>query len=170
MKEKITAFIDSLIIYDYILFGSVFILFILLIVLGIVLRSKTGLAIFLILLSFAILFLGPTLGYVTMHNFLFKKSVTMTNQKKLTFTKAVVVNGVLKNESRFNFESCYITASAYKVTGNPVKDFILPFRPFKNMSIIEYDIRIGETREFKIIVDPFTYSKDYNISLGASCR
>ena len=50
MKEKITAFINGLIIYDYILFGAVFTLFILFIVLAIVLRNRVGLSIFFIFL------------------------------------------------------------------------------------------------------------------------
>ncbi|OIP53907.1 MAG: hypothetical protein AUK54_07525 [Helicobacteraceae bacterium CG2_30_36_10] len=165
-----STFIEELISYDYILFGGVFILFILLIILGILKRKKFGLSIFLIFLSFLILILVPTLGYVKMHEYLFKNSTQLTSQKRLTFTQAVIVNGTLLNESKFNFQTCKITASATKVTGNPLKDYILGFNPFKNMSIIEENIAVGELREFKIIIEPFTYSKDYNISVGASCR
>ncbi len=170
MKDKITAFIDGLIIYDYILFGSVFTLFILFIVLAILLRRKVKLAIFLSIFSFLILFVGPIVGYIQMHKFLFKNSITLTYQKKLNFTKAVVLKGILKNESKFDFKSCKITASAYKVSGNAIKDMIFPFKPFKKMSILEYDIKKGDVRGFKIIVEPFTYSKDFNISVGASCN
>jgi uncharacterized membrane protein YcgQ (UPF0703/DUF1980 family) len=80
MKEKITAFIQGLISYDYILFASAFTLFILLIVASILLRRKVGLSIFVLLLSFSVLFLGPTIGYIKMHQFLFKNSVTLTSQ------------------------------------------------------------------------------------------
>lgn len=170
MKEKFAAFINDLIVYDYILFGSTFLLFILFITLTILLRNKVVMSIFMFILSFTILLLAPTLGYVKMHEFLFKNSVKITSQKKLTFTQAVVVKGVLSNESKVEFKSCKITASAYKVTGNVVKDFIFPFNPFMNMSIIEDNIYIGEQREFKIIIEPFTYTKDYNISIGAKCK
>ncbi|MEA3331319.1 MAG: DUF2393 family protein [Campylobacterota bacterium] len=170
MKAKITAFIDGLIIYDYVLFGVVFVLFILFIILAIMLRKKAGLAIFLAFFSFLLLFLAPTVGYVQMHKFLFKNSTELISQKKLSFTKAVVVKGTLKNESKFDFKSCKITASTYKVSGNSVKNFVLKLKPFKKMSILEYDILKGDVREFKIIVEPFTYSKDYNISIGASCK
>ncbi len=170
MKAKITAFIDSLIVYDYILFGSVFILFLLFLILAIVVRKKVALSVFLVIFSFIFLFISPIIGYKQMHKFLFKNSTTLISQKKLNFTKAVVVKGILKNESKFDFKSCKITASAYKVSGNAIKDMIFPFNPFKKMSILEYDIKKGDEREFKIIVEPFTYSKDYNISIGASCR
>lgn len=170
MKEKIDAFIQGLIVYDYILFGSVFILFILFIVLSLLSKRKVGISVFFVLLSFSILLLGPTLGYIKMHQFLFKNSVELISQKKLTFVKAIVVKGTLKNESKLDFTSCKITANAYKVTGNALKDFIYQFKPLSNMSILEDSIHKGESREFKIIIEPFTYAKDYNISIGAKCK
>lgn len=84
--------------------------------------------------------------------------------------KAIVVKGTLKNESKLDFKSCKITANAYKVTGNSLKDFIYQFKPLSNMSILEDSIHKGESREFKIIIEPFTYAKDYNISIGAKCK
>jgi hypothetical protein len=170
MQGKMAIFLEGLISYDYILFGSSFLLFILLIILTIILRRKVVLAVFLGILSFSILILAPTLGYIKMHEYLFKNTTKLTSEKKLLFTKAVVVKGTLKNESKVDFESCKITASAFKVTGNAFKDYIFSFKPFKKMYITEYNIKKGQTRDFKIIVEPFTYSKDYNISIGADCR
>ncbi|MEA2100535.1 MAG: DUF2393 family protein [Campylobacterota bacterium] len=170
MKAKITAFINNLIIYDYVLFGSVFALFILFIVLAILLRAKLGLSILLVFLSFFILIFGPTLGYTQMHKFVFKNELILSSQKKLSFTKAVVIKGTISNSSKFDFISCKITANAYKVAGNKIKDFIFPFSPFKKASIFENDISKGEIREFKMFIEPFTYSKDYNISIDSSCQ
>lgn len=169
-KEKVTTFVNELIIYDYILFGTVFFLFILFIILAIILRKKTALALILILLSFTILILGPTFGYITMHKTLYKNSTKLVSQKRLSFTPAVVVNGTITNESQFDFKSCKITASAYRVSKNIIKKHIYPLKPFKKMSILQEDILKGETEEFKIIVEPFTYKRDYNISLKASCK
>ena len=170
MEAKITAFIDGLIKYDYILFGGVFILFILLIIFAILLRKKTFLAVMLLILSFLVLILGPTFGYIKMHRFLFKNSVVMSSQKKLQFTQAVVIKGNITNESKFDFESCKITAKAHKVSSNILKKHIYKFKTIQKMSILESDIMKGETRDFKMIMEPFTYSKDYNITLGAECK
>lgn len=170
MNTKVTAFVENLITYDYILFGASFGLFLLFIILAILIRKKIGLAILLIFLGFGIFILGPTLGYIKMHEYLFKNSVSLTSQKKLLFSEAVVVKGTLTNESKFDFKSCKITASAYKITPNQYKNYINKLKPFKNMSIVEYDIEKGRTIEFKIFIEPFTYSKDYNVSVGADCR
>ena len=170
MKGKITAFIEGLISYDYILFGTVFVLFILFIVLGIILRNKLALSLFFILLSFIILLVGPTVGYVKLHETLYKNSTTLISQKQLQFSEAVVVIGSVTNESKRHFTSCEITASAYAITSNKYKNYLKKLKPFKKMSIVEVDIAVSETREFKMIVEPFRYSRDYNISLGADCR
>lgn len=170
MKSKIQAFLDSLIMYDYILFGASFVLFILFIILGIVLRKKVGLAIFLILLAFSILILSPTIGRIQMHDFLFSNTTTLSSQKKLQFTEAIVVKGVLENTSRFNFESCKITANVHKVSKNALKNYIWQFKTIKKMSILEKNIAKGKSIPFKIIVEPFRYSRDYNITLGAKCK
>lgn len=170
MRAKITAFIDSLIIYDYILFGSTFLLFLLFIILGILLRKKIALAIFLILLGFITLVLAPTLGYIEMHKYLYKNNITLTSQKKLEFTKAIVIKGNISNNSKFNFESCKITARAYKVSKNKYKNYILKFKTIKKASIIEENIQKGQVVDFKLFIEPFTYSKDYNISLKAKCK
>ena len=170
MKEKITAFMNGLITYDYILFASVFGLFLLLLILAIVLRKKLGLSIFLFLLSFIILFVGSTIGYKEMHKYLFKNTLTLTSQKKLTFTPAIVIKGSLKNDSNFDFDRCKITASVHKVSKNSLKNYIYGFKTLKKMSIVEDNIAKGDTRAFKLIVEPFSYKKDYNITLKASCK
>ncbi len=170
MKENIKVFIEGLIQFDYILFGSSFVLFILLIILAILLRRTVALSLFIALLSFSTLFLAPTLGYIKMHEYLFKNNTQLLSQQKLIFTEAVVVKGTLSNESKFNFKVCKITASIYKVTGNKVKDLIFPFNPFQKMLIEEADIKIGETRDFKMIIEPFTYANDYNVSVKADCK
>jgi len=170
MKEQIRVFIDGLIPLDYLLFGASFVLFIFFILIGILLRRRIILALFFILLGFLILLLGPTLGYIKMHKYLFKNSVTLTTQKKLTFTKAIVLKGSLKNESKRNFSSCKINASVYVVTSNKYKNYLKKLKPFQNTSIVLKDISVGQTKEFKMFIDPFTYSRDYNISIGADCK
>jgi hypothetical protein len=170
MKVKMQSFIDGLITYDYILFGAVLVLFVLFIILAILLRRKLGLAIFFVLIAFATFLLGPTLGYIALHKFLFKNHTELIEQKKLNFSEAVIVKGRLFNDSKFDFKSCKITASAFKVTSNKYKNYIYKLKPFKKMSIVEKDIKKGQTREFKIIVEPFTYKRDYNISLEANCK
>ena len=170
MKHKIQAFIDGLILYDYILFGASFVLFILFIILAIILRERLKTALFFILLSFAVLLLGPTVGYIELHKYLYKNSVTLTENKRLEFAQAVVIKGSVKNLSRFDFKECVVNVALYKVTQNKYKNYVLRFKPLKKRSIVIKEIPKGSSKEFKLIVDPFTYKKEYGVSLGADCR
>ncbi|MGE3613934.1 MAG: DUF2393 domain-containing protein, partial [Sulfurimonas sp.] len=167
---RVNEFIQNLIIYDYILFGSLLALFLLFVILGIVFRRKLSLALFFIFFAFMLLLGGATFGYKVMHDYLFKNEITLLSQKKLSFTQAAVVYGTLKNLSNKDFKSCKVSATAYRVSGNALKDSIRRLKPIANMSIVEEDIPIGAEREIKIIIDPFTYSGDYNVTLGADCR
>jgi len=124
----------------------------------------------LFLLALSAFFLGPTLGYIEMHKYLYKNSTTLLSQKRLHFTKAIVVKGVLKNESKFDFKECKITATVFKKTKNKYKNYIYRLKPLKKMSILQKDVPKGQSRDFKIIVEPFTYPKDYDISVKADCR
>ncbi|MBN2817042.1 MAG: DUF2393 family protein [Campylobacterales bacterium] len=170
MNAKIAAFIDGLISYDYILFIGSFVFFILFIILTILLRKKITLALLFLFLGFTTLFLGPTVGYVKMHKYLFKNSVILESQKKLSFTETVVVKGRVINESNYDFKNCKVTASAYKVTKNEYKNFLLKLKPFKKRSMLTTEIPKGGSYDFKLFIEPFTYSKEYNISLEADCQ
>lgn len=170
MNQTITAFIDGLILHDYILFGSSVLLFILLLTLAIILRKKTVIAFFLIFSSFGILILGPSLGYIKLHEWLFSNDTALKEYRALEFTDALVVWGDINNTSKRNFTECAITAEVYKVSHNAILDAIYPLNPFKKMTIVVEDIPVGYSSPFKIIVEPFTYSREYNVSVGAKCR
>ena len=170
MNTKAKAFIEELIVYDYVLFGAVFVLFILFIILSILLRKKITLAVLFLLLAFAVLFLGPTWGYIEMHKYLFKNTLALHTQQKLSFSQSILVRAKLTNESKFDFVSCKVTASVYKVTNNEYKNHLFKLKPFQKTSMITPAIQKGTTHNLEFFIEPFTYSKDYNISLGADCR
>jgi len=170
MKEKITAFINHLLVYDYILFGSAFALFLLFIILAILLRNRLGVALFFVLFGFVMLLLAPTFGYIQMHKYLFKNTTELISYKQLSFVPAVVVKGKLTNSSKFNFNECKVTATVYSYTSNKLKNYIYKLKPLKKSSMLVHNIERNSTKEFKFIVEPFSYSKEYNITLGANCK
>lgn len=170
MTGAITKFINELIVYDYILFGTLFLLFVLFVALGILFRKKGAVAVLLMLFAFTQLIVGSTYGYLKMHEYLFKNETSIISHKKLNFTQAIVLYGSVKNVSARDFSSCEITATVYKNTGNEIKDYIFRFKPINKMSILTQEIVKAEQQEFKMIIEPFTYGGDYNITLGAKCR
>ncbi|MBD3810370.1 MAG: DUF2393 domain-containing protein [Sulfuricurvum sp.] len=171
MKAKITDFIHHLLIYDYLLFGGIFILFILLLVIAIIFRRKLALAIFLVFLAFGVLIAGPVAGYIILHQYLFKHHLIIRETKALQFTEALLIKGDINNTSKRVFSECTLHAGVYKVTHNKYIDPIYPYIPFKKSSMVLHEtINPGKSKPFKLFVEPFRYSKDYNITLKAECR
>ncbi|WP_373071459.1 DUF2393 family protein [Sulfurimonas sp.] len=170
MRKNIDAIIDNLIVQDYILFASVFILFIVLMILGVILRAKKNVSRLIVSIAFLILLLGPTLGYIEMHKFLFKNHVELLREQKLEFTKAIVVEGKITNGSEVDFYACKIIATAYRKTPNEYKNYILRLKPIQISSIVIQDIQKNQTKEFKMFIEPFSYSNEYEVGLEASCK
>ena len=170
MKEKLLTFLHTLTPYDFLYFGAVFLLFILLILITLLLRRKMTLALFILLLAILDISIGPTFGFSYFHNYLFKNSITITKAKKLHFVNAVVVEGKLKNDSKFNFKSCRLTATIYKETHNKYKDLLFRLKPLKHSTITINDIPKGADVEFKFLIEPFTYKKDINVSVEGICK
>ncbi len=169
-SSKFQNFVDGLVTQDFILFGGVLVLFILLIFLALVLRRKLKTAVFLVLLAFTIVIVGPSYGHIKLHQYLFKNKVELLEQKRLNFVEAVVVKGKITNISKRDFSRCSIVASAYKASSNKVKNYLYGLKPFQKMSITIDGLLQNESKEFKIIVEPFNYENNYNITLEADCR
>lgn len=171
MKAKITDFIHHLLPYDYLLFGGIFILFILLLVIAIVVRRKVGLAIFFVFVAFGVLTAGPVVGYTILHQYLFKHHIIIKEVKALEFTEALLIKGDINNTSKRPFSECILRAGVYKVTHNRYIDPLYPYIPFKKSSIVLNEtIKPGKSESFKLFVEPFRYTKDYNVTLKAECR
>lgn len=170
MKNKILIFLNELTNYDYALFGGVFILFLLLLVITLLLRKNHIISVVLLIISMVVLFVGPVVGYIELHKYLYKNSTKVTDVKELQFTPAVVVTGTMTNESKRDFSTCKISANLYKVSNNAILNKLFHLNSFQKMSIVEDNIERNETRAIKIIVEPFNYNKNYDVSLGADCR
>ncbi len=170
LKETLQAFIKTLHPYDYLFFGISGALFLLILLLAILLRKRVGLSLFLVLLAFIIIISGPIAGYQYIHSTIYKTELKEMLIKRLEFSEAVVIKGKLTNLGKQSYHTCAITAKAYQGADNFLEALVYPLKPFQQMTIIDKEsLDINQTREFKMILEPFTYSKEYNISVQASC-
>ena len=170
MTEQLTAFLDELILYDYLLLGGTVLLFILCLLLAVLLRKRLLLFFPMLLLALLVISAGPTVGYTKLHAIIFKNTVTLNEIKALEFTEALLIRGTLKNDSKRDFDTCEITSGVHKIAGNFLLDTIYPLNPFQKASILLEQIPSGQQVDFKLFIEPFSYSGEYNISIGSECR
>lgn len=172
MKEKVLLFINNLLIYDYILFGSIILLFILLLLLAVLLRRHLISAVLIVIFALFFLMLAPIFGYKEVHNYIFKNHLENVTIKQLEFTPALVVKGEIVNDSKQIFSECKIKAKVFKVSHNKLFDMLYPINPFKKTTYRVADLNLSkdQKQEFKFFIEPFTYTKDYNTSLTGDCK
>lgn len=170
LKSLIEAFIATLHPYDYIMFAISGGLFVLILLLAIVLRKKVGFSLFLVLLAFIIIVAGPIGGYSYIHATVYKTEISELQIKKLEFSQTLVIKGQLKNLGSQSFKSCKIVAKAYKEPTNILEEYVNPLKPFQKVSILkEEPIEINDSIDFKMMLEPFTYSDEYNITMKVDC-
>lgn len=170
IKLTLQNFVATLHDYDYILFAISGALFFLILLLAIILRHRTGLSLLLVFISFVIIIAGPIIGYNYIHATLFKTEISDLTIKRLEFSEAVVIKGNLTNLGKQPFHKCTISSKAYRGATNFLEEMVYPLKPFLKMSIVkEEDINVSQSVDFKMILEPFTYSKEYNISIKANC-
>jgi hypothetical protein len=170
IKATLHNFIASLHLYDYIVFGISGALFILILLLAILLRRKAGLSITLVLLAFIILFALPVSGYNYIHGQLYKTELTNLNIKRLEFTEAIVIKGTITNKGKQDFHKCIISSQAYKGASGFLQELIYPLKPFQKVSIVKQEeLGVDESLDFRLVMEPFTYTNEYNISMKVNC-
>lgn len=172
MQEKVLQFINNLLIYDYILFGSIILLFILFLLLAVLLRKHLFSAILIVILALFFVMLAPIFGYQKVHSYIFKNHLENVTIKQLEFSPALVVKGEIVNDSKQIFTECKIKAKVFKVSHNELFDMLYPINPFKRTSykIIDLNLSKHQKHEFKFFIEPFMYTKDYNTTLQGDCK
>lgn len=170
LKSALQGFTDSLHTYDYILFAAFGALYLLILLLAIVLRKRAGLSLSLVLIAFVVIIAGPVWGYTYTHGKLYKTEISEQAVKKLEFSEALIITGKLKNLGMQSYSRCVLTASAHKAPTNFLEEIVLPLKPFQNVSYFHEKVfPVNETYDFKLVMEPFTYSDEFNISIKADC-
>jgi hypothetical protein len=171
MRTQILEFLNSLNLYDYLLFGGILFFFLLLLLLSILLRHKQTLAISLVLLAFITLLTAPFGGYIALHSFMYKHAITLTTVKDLTFTEALLLKGDLTNTSNQTFKECTLYVGVSKISTIKPLNALYPYLPFRRTTIrIQGPIEPQSSQTFKLLIEPFHYTKRHSVTVIGQCR
>lgn len=170
MKTQMLHFIDTLALYDYLLFGGILFLFFLLLILAVLLHRKLALAITLIITAFTLLISTP-LSYAALHTTIYKHTITLSTVQPLEFTEALLIRGDINNTSKQTFKECTITFAVSKVSSIGVLNKGYHYLPFRRQTlVITKPIEPHQGENFKILIEPFNYSKNFSVTAWGQCR
>ena len=170
MKSNILHFINTLSLYDYLLFGGILFFFLLFLILAILFHRKLGVAVTLIVSAFILLISSP-LAYIGMHTYFYKHSVTLTTVQDLEFTDALLIRGDINNTSKQTFKECTIMFGISKVSTIKPINKLYPYLPFRRKTlVISKTIKPQEGESFKFLIEPFSYPKNFTVIAWGICR
>lgn len=172
MKTKILHFIDTLSLYDYILFGGILTLFLILLVLAVLFHHKFKLAIAFVVMAFLLLTLAPFVGYMVLHNYLYAHTVTVSTVQDLQYSDILLLRGDIKNTSNQTLKQCTLTFGISKVSSvSLLNDHFYPYLPFRTQKItLTKEIKPDASESFKVLVEPFNYPKKVSVRVWSQCR
>lgn len=170
MKTQILHFIDTLSLYDYLLFGGILFFFLFLLILAILFRHKLTLAILLVLASFLILVTAP-IQYMILHKYLHKHTITLTTVQDLAYSDALLVRGDLNNTSTQTIKECTIYVSIAKVSSFKLLNQGQNYIPFKTKTLsFKESIKPKESYSFKLLIEPFKYAHHFQVTARGQCK
>jgi len=171
LKANFLDYVHALTLYDYVAFGWLLFLFLIILTLAILLgRKKPRLAISLIMMTILLMFVAPFGLKYFLDKTVRKVDVVMDKVSKLHFASSLIVTGHLSNDGKVPFQKCRINAKVFKIDENKYKNMLNSLKPLRNKTIVvDKNISQGEEAVFKIVFENFKTTKDYNVSLSAEC-
>jgi len=171
LKASLTDYIHTLTMYDYVAFGWLFGLLMMMILTALLSsKNKPKLASFLIFFSFILMFIGPVGTKLFLDKTIRKVEIIDQNSTKLNFSKLLVITGKIENHGKINLQKCYVNAKVLKVSDNKYLNFLYNLKPIRKRTIIaEANISKDTAEEFKVVFEKFNYTKDYRVTVNAEC-
>lgn len=171
-REILLGTLNSFTTYDYVGFGLVFFLFILCLILALMLRRRVKTSVFFMLLAFVFLLAGPYSVYVYVHTMLYKAETKVTSIKKLHYTSTLVVKGELSYQGKADSSKCSVYAKVFKTGPETfIKKLAQKIKPYKKRHTdFNKTFTKGDNMPFKILIEPFAYEGDFNVTSYAKCE
>ena len=171
IKKNLLIYLTHLSVYEYIAYGWVILLFIFLLIFSIVISSKKPiLSVFLIFFNFVFLVFSPLFVSVLMDKSVRKTKIFIEKRERLHYGNSLIVEGKVINIGKIDFDMCKVNMKVYKVSKSFLKNYLYLLKPLGKKTIwIRKPLKRKNQESFKIVLDPFYYKGDFNISVKAEC-
>lgn len=170
LRTLLVDFTKSLTNYDYIGFILALVLFVLFLVLALILRRRVKLALFLSMLSFLSLFSLPVAMHLLVKKTLFKNEAKIELVKKLHYSDTLLIKGTLFYKGSYEAKHCKVEVAVHKKDQGFFKDLAYAIKPYKKGKWeLDKAFSKGDTVSFKVVIEPYLYQGDYNLSLSSEC-
>ncbi len=170
-KQSLGDYVHSLTIYDYLAFGWLALLLIVMFLFSIMMiKKRPKCAILLMFVTTFFIFVAPISIKLFLDKSVRKVVVVDKNHTILNFSKSLIVTGELENRGKIDLYKCYINSKILKTPENFFKDISNYLKPIEEKTIIlTEDLFQKERKEFKMVFENFKYSGSYDVIVKAEC-
>lgn len=159
-------------VYDYSVWLWFFLVSFLLFFLAIFLIKRSFLSSFLVFLLMLVFIVSmPFILKSQCNTFLRPLAVEIVSSQKFHYSPILTVQTTVRNLSQKTFTMCLIQADINPSdTSKTVLPFLHSLKPIVNQSIlVQKPFAKGETLEYEIVFDPFTYQGDVVVYVTTEC-
>ncbi|WP_236579127.1 DUF2393 family protein [Hydrogenimonas urashimensis] len=168
LKHYLFYTFHSMTKFDVMAIGWILFLALLLVILAIF-TKKRSFSYFLLFLGLLLLFIGPPAIKFAMDGYMRAADVTIERIKTLNYSHSLVVEGTVKNSGKIDFSSCDLLVLVYRPT-KPLGRWAAYLKPLKvHAEHFGTFLERGASKPFRIIVDHFRKSDDFNVTVQARC-
>ena len=174
MQEKVVvffnSFIQSLTIYDYLGFALLGLLFLLLIILAILMRSRTAIVLFFTFVAFMLVTAGPFGVKYGFDHLVRSSEVTVDKAQKLQYSSALLVEGKITNTGKIDYSKCEIGFKVVQPADNKALALLHWLRPIAySHLVVDKKLQRGQSEGFEHMIDGFTYEDAFEIKTIRKC-
>ena len=172
LKLSFLTYLKNLGLYDYLAFGWLVLLFLLMIVLAIVIAKRSSaLSLLMIVIALFGFVLMPFVIQTKLNQTQRTTETHITLVKKLMFSESLIVEGDVTNLSQKTFQKCLIQTTIIPQTElEGFRAWLLTLKPITNQSIMVYEtLAPNDSKHVQVVFEDFRYSKDVNATLKAEC-
>ncbi|MCX2683083.1 DUF2393 family protein [Campylobacter sp. MIT 21-1685] len=172
LKKLVLFYINHLYLVDYMLILLVFFLFTCICFLCVFLRHRTIIALIIMALNIVLCFFVFLYGYKFIDYQVRSRHTTISEQKKMHNSQALIIDFTIANTSKHNFKTCKVTAKIYK-DKLPQDTFLTEmkhrFIPYRVKSTVLKDLNKSMTQFQRIAFDNFIYENNYTLRMKSEC-
>ncbi|MGP1579672.1 MAG: DUF2393 family protein [Wolinella sp.] len=166
-----TPYIERLELFQIAILGFILLLFVLLFVLGMLLRDKGGIAMLLpIACSLLLLSFAPFLIELAMTRVFFPIKLELKTNQRLAFSDSYFVDGTITNLSKRPIKSCILTITLARGENNPLKKLQSRLKPaIVRKELINKKLALHESVPFQYIIDKPAIEGNIHSHISAAC-
>ena len=167
-----TPYLERLELFQLMILGFILLLFVLLFVLGMLLRNKGGIAMFLpIACSLLLLSFAPFLIELAMTRVFFPIKLELGANQRLSFSDSYFVDGAITNLAKRPIKSCILTITLTRRENNPLKRLQSRLKPtIVRKEIINKKLAPHESVPFQYLIDRPAIEGNIHPHISAACH